>query len=138
MRKQLLHVLIISFVFISMPVIHSAEEEKDRLLVVPLKPQKGIDQEEANILTDLLSVEIHRSGKFKILNRDDMKAILDEKEFEQHDKGLVQSTRHRRPLELVYYEACLLKEDSLRREKYLKTHYGKMFLKKSLKSYFMG
>ncbi len=56
---------------------------------------------------------------------------------EQHDKGLVQSTSHRRPLELVYYEACLSKEDSLRRERYLKTHYGKMFLKKRLKSYFM-
>ncbi len=57
--------------------------------------------------------------------------------FEQHDKGIVQSTSHRRPLELVYYEACLSKEDSLRRERYLKTHYGKMFLKKRLKSYFM-
>ncbi len=82
MRKYLLHVLIISFVFLVPTIIHSAEEEKDRLLVVPLKAQKGIDQEEAILLTDILSVEIHRSGKFTILNRDDMKAILDEKEFE--------------------------------------------------------
>ena len=58
--------------------------------------------------------------------------------FEQHEQGLVQSTKHRRPLELIYYEAYLSEEDALRREKYLKTHYGKMFLKHRLKSYFTG
>ena len=58
------------------------EEEKDRLLVVPLKAKKGIDQEEASVLTDILSVEIIRSDLFTVLNRDDMKAILSEKEFE--------------------------------------------------------
>ncbi len=82
MRKYLLHVLIISFVFFVPTIIHSAEEEKDRLLVVPLKAKKGIDQDEASLLTDILSVEIIRSNLFTVLNRDDMKAILDEKEFE--------------------------------------------------------
>jgi len=65
-----------------MPDIQAAEEERDRLLVIPLKAQKGIDQEEAILLTDVLSVEIYRSGRFTILNRDDMKAVLTEKEFE--------------------------------------------------------
>jgi len=58
--------------------------------------------------------------------------------FEQHKKGLVESTKNRRPLELIYYEACLKQEDALKREKYFKTYYGKMFLKKRLKSYFTG
>ena len=58
--------------------------------------------------------------------------------FEQHIKGLVDSTKNRRPLILIYYEACLKQEDAFKREKYLKTHYGKMFLKKRLKSYFTG
>ena len=58
--------------------------------------------------------------------------------FEQHIKGLVNSTKNRRPLIFIYYEACLKQEDAFRREKYLKTHYGKMFLKKRLKSYFTG
>ena len=58
--------------------------------------------------------------------------------FEQHCKGQVDSTKHRRPLELIYYEACLDKEDAERREKHLKTHYGRLFLKKRLKSYFTG
>lgn len=58
--------------------------------------------------------------------------------FEQHNKGKVQSTKHRRPFKLIYFEGCLNKEDALHREKYLKTHYGKMFIKKRLKSYSTG
>lgn len=58
--------------------------------------------------------------------------------FEQHKNGSVESTRHRRPLQLIYYEACCIKDDAVQREKYLKTHYGRMFLKKRLKSYFTG
>ena len=58
--------------------------------------------------------------------------------FEQHEKGLVESTKDRRPLELVYYEACLDQKDALHREKYLKTYHGKLFLKNRLKSYLTG
>lgn len=58
--------------------------------------------------------------------------------FDQHEKGLVDSTTHRRPLKLVYYEACLDERDAAKREKYLKTYNGKMFLKKRLKSYLTG
>ena len=58
--------------------------------------------------------------------------------FEQQNKGLVQSTKFRRPLKLIYYEACLNQQDATHREKYLKTHYGKMFLKNRLKSYMTG
>jgi putative endonuclease len=55
--------------------------------------------------------------------------------FKSHNNGEVSSTKHRKPFVLVYYEACLNKEDAIHREKYLKTHYGKMFLKNRLKSY---
>ena len=58
--------------------------------------------------------------------------------FEQHQKGLVKSTKSRRPFKLIYFEACLNKEDALNRESYLKTHYGKMFIHKRLKSYLTG
>ena len=58
--------------------------------------------------------------------------------FEQHKKGEVDSTRHRRPLELIYYEACLSQQDATKREKYLKTYMGKMFLRIRLKSYLIG
>lgn len=58
--------------------------------------------------------------------------------FEQHQNGRVESTKHRRPLKLIYFEACINQKDALKREKYFKTHYGKMFLKNRLKSYFTG
>lgn len=58
--------------------------------------------------------------------------------FEQHKKGLVESTIKRRPLKLIYYEAYLNQQDATRREKYLKSRNGKMFLRKKLKSYLTG
>ena len=58
--------------------------------------------------------------------------------FEQHNKGFVESTKTRNPLKLVYYEACINKEDAIQREKYLKTYLGKIFLKNRLKSYLTG
>ena len=58
--------------------------------------------------------------------------------FEQHNKGLVEATRNRRPFVLIYYEACLDQNDATKREKYLKSYHGKMFLKKRLKSYLTG
>jgi putative endonuclease len=58
--------------------------------------------------------------------------------FEHHSRGRVESTRQRRPLKLIYYEACIDKEGAIRREKYFKTYHGKMFLKRRLKSYLTG
>ena len=58
--------------------------------------------------------------------------------FEQHNAGRVESTKQRRPFDLIYYEACLEWDDAVKREKYLKTYHGKMFLRGSLKSYLTG
>ena len=58
--------------------------------------------------------------------------------FEQHEKGLVESTKNRRPLKLIYYEACINQIDATKREKYLKTYNGRRFLNKRLKSYLTG
>jgi len=58
--------------------------------------------------------------------------------FEQHNKGLVDSTKDRHPLKLIYYEACLNQQDATKREKYLKTIYGKRYIKSRLKSYLIG
>ncbi len=60
------------------------------------------------------------------------------KRFQQHNDGKVPATQRRTPLELVYYEACLSAEDAFRREKYLKTAYGKRYLKSRLRHYFTG
>jgi len=51
------------------------------------------------------------------------------KRFNEHNSGLVDATRERKPLILVYYEACLDKKRALEREKYFKTGFGRRFLK---------
>ena len=58
--------------------------------------------------------------------------------FEQHNKGQIESTKLRAPFDLIYYEACLNRSDAAKREKYLKTYHGKMFIKRRLKSYLTG
>ena len=63
----------------------------------------------------------------------DLKARL-----KMHNDGQVQSTKKRVPLELIYYEFCRNKYDAYRREKYLKTTYGKRYIKNRLKNYFTG
>jgi len=55
-----------------------------------------------------------------------------------HNDGNVVSTKNRLPVELVYYEACLNQQDATHREKYLKTAWGKRFIKARLKNYLTG
>jgi len=56
--------------------------------------------------------------------------------IEEHNLGKSFATRPRRPLKLVYYEACLNQEDARRREEYFKVTGGRRFLVKRLKSYY--
>ena len=55
--------------------------------------------------------------------------------LEQHNKGLVKSTRNRIPLKLIYWEGCINQQDATRREKYLKSGNGKIYLRNRLKNY---
>lgn len=54
------------------------------------------------------------------------------KRLSNHLKGQVRSTRHRRPLRLIYYEACLSETDARQRERYLKSGKGKRYLSQRL------
>lgn len=58
-----------------------------------------------------------------------------EKRLGKHNSGSVNSTKRRRPFKLVYYEASLNKTDALHREIYLKTAWGKRYLRNRLKNY---
>jgi putative endonuclease len=55
-----------------------------------------------------------------------------------HNAGLVSSTKLRVPFELVYWEGCLNRGDAAQREKYLKTAWGKRYLKLRLRQYLTG
>jgi putative endonuclease len=52
-----------------------------------------------------------------------------------HNAGPVRSTNARAPFELIYYEACLNRDDALRRERFLKTGKGKRFVKNRLAAF---
>jgi putative endonuclease len=55
-----------------------------------------------------------------------------------HNSGRVPSTKNRVPLELIYWEGCLDEGDAAQREKYLKTAWGKRYIKSRLRRYLTG
>ncbi len=61
-----------------------------------------------------------------------------QKRIEEHNSGISKATKGRRPLKLIYYEFCLNRQDAMRREKYLKTTWGKRYIKNRIKSYLDG
>jgi len=58
--------------------------------------------------------------------------------LQAHNKGLVPSTKGRKPFELAYWEGSLDESDAAQREKYLKTAWGKRYIKTRLRRYLTG
>jgi len=71
-----------------------------------------------------------KDGNFYTGSTDDLKRRITE-----HDAGYVKATIDRRPLKLIYYEACLNEADARKREKYLKSGMGKKYLRNRLQNY---
>jgi putative endonuclease len=71
-----------------------------------------------------------KDKEFYVGFTNDLKRRLDE-----HERGMVGSTAQRRPLKLIYYEACLNENDAIKREKYFKTGFGRRFLRNRMKTY---
>ncbi len=69
-----------------------------------------------------------RDGRFYTGSTSDLRA-----RFRDHNAGRVRSTAYRRPLKLIYYEACVHLADARRRERFLKTGKGKQYLYNRLK-----
>ncbi len=55
-----------------------------------------------------------------------------------HHGGKVRSTKNRLPIKLIYFEGCLNQQDATKREKYLKTAWGKRYVKNRLNNYLTG
>ena len=72
-----------------------------------------------------------KDKQFYVGYTDDLKNRLGE-----HNSGRVVSTKDRRPLKLIYYEACLNEQDAKMREQYLKSGMGKKYIRNRLKFYF--
>ncbi|OHA46065.1 MAG: excinuclease ABC subunit C [Candidatus Terrybacteria bacterium RIFCSPLOWO2_01_FULL_44_24] len=57
------------------------------------------------------------------------------KRFNEHNANLDTWTKGRGPFKLIYYEACINKQDARQREKYLKSGMGKRYVKNRLKRF---
>ncbi len=68
-----------------------------------------------------------KDGKYYIGWTEDLR-----RRVKRHNNGLVEATKNRRPLTLVYYEACLVEKSAIKREKQLKTGFGRAYLKRRL------
>jgi putative endonuclease len=55
------------------------------------------------------------------------------KRVSQHNTGRTRSTKAYRPWKLFFFEECLNRIEARKRERYLKSGYGKQWIKKSLK-----
>lgn len=60
-----------------------------------------------------------------------------ENRLTEHQSGRVTSTKHRLPLKLIYFEGCLNQQDATRREKYLKSGNGKIYLRSRMRQFFI-
>ncbi|OGH48046.1 MAG: excinuclease ABC subunit C [Candidatus Levybacteria bacterium RIFCSPLOWO2_01_FULL_39_10] len=70
-----------------------------------------------------------KDGKFYTGYTDNL-----EKRLKKHNAGEVISTKARRPFEIVYFEGCRNKSDALHREIYLKTSWGKRYMKNRIRN----
>ncbi len=61
-----------------------------------------------------------------------------DRRIQEHLNGEVYSTKNRLPVKLIYYEFCLNQTDGYQREKYLKSAWGKRYIKNRLKNYLTG
>jgi cell division protease FtsH len=100
-----------------------------------------IDAEVSRIISDgIKSAEKVLTEHKKALDAIAHKLIeVETLEQEEYDKIIIangiipkKSTKHRRPLELVYYEACNNKKKAIEREKTLKTGFGRLYLKRRI------
>ena len=78
----------------------------------------------------LYILQSEKDGDFYTGTTSDLKRRLQE-----HNAGKNFSTAPRRPFKLIYYEAYLLKQDVVAREKYLKTSMGRRVIRKQLKHF---
>jgi len=57
------------------------------------------------------------------------------KRFSEHLKRNTTTTKNYQEIKLIYYEACLNKTDAIKRERQLKTGFGRGYLKRRLEGY---
>ncbi len=80
--------------------------------------------------TYVLRCSVNNNSEFYTGYTEDLK-----KRIEQHRNKFTDTTKKFDKIDLVYYEACLNKTDAIKREKQLKTGFGRGYINKRIKEY---
>ncbi len=84
MRKSKIVTLMVSFACLfAFGLADALYAQKIRVAVTQLKAKKGIDKDYAELMTDVIRTELFESGKFEVMNREDMVAVLGELKFQE-------------------------------------------------------
>jgi curli biogenesis system outer membrane secretion channel CsgG len=77
--NKLLILLSLSLILFS--ICHSQTSEKRQVAVISIQAYEGVSQGEAEVLSDQLRTELLNTGKFKVMEREQMDEILKEQGF---------------------------------------------------------
>ncbi len=83
--KKILILVSSVFILISVKSFIFAENgpnDQIPIAIIDFEPKKGVDPETAEFVTERIRIEIFKTGKYKILERKDMKKILEEKKLQ--------------------------------------------------------
>ena len=69
----------------------------------------------------------NKDKKFYVGYSQDLRARI-----KDHLQGRVESTKNRRPIQLIHYEAFLDNDDARSRERFLKSGFGRSQMKKAI------
>ena len=75
-------------------------------------------------------IQSRKDNKFYTGYTNNLKRRIDE-----HSRKTQFSTSHRGSFKLVYYKVCRVKDDAKARERYLKSGWGKKYLRNRIKYY---
>ena len=81
----------------------------------------------------IYALQSKKEKRFYISYTDDLK-----KRLALDNNRKVLAKKKRLPVKLVYYEACLNKQEKTHRERYLKTAWAKRYIKQRIKNYLTG
>lgn len=81
----------------------------------------------------LYVIQSKKNGELYIGCTQDLKERL-----KLHNAKKVTSTKRNVPFVLIYYEAYINSKDAYNRERYMKTQYGRNYIKKVLSNFFIS
>jgi len=82
-KSKTITLLVLVACLFAFGVADALAAKKIRVAVTQLKNKKGVEKDYAELMTDVIRTELFESGKFEVMNREDMVAVLGELKFQE-------------------------------------------------------